>query len=80
MRTILLTLASNKRVTYINPKSVAQIYQDTNNEGLMCTRIDFIGGDYTRVMENLNAVNAMLNNKEVQYELYYPDYEYMEEE
>jgi len=82
MRTIHLTLASNKKPTYINPKSVAQIYQDTNNEGLMCTRIDFIGGDYTKVMENLASVNDMLSNKNVVYGMYYPDYypEYQDKE
>ena len=80
MRTIQLTLASNKKPTYINPKSVAQIYQDTNNEGLMCTRIDFIAGDYTKVMENLASVNDMLNNKNVVYGMYYPDYQYKEDD
>lgn len=80
MRTIHLTLASNKKPTYINPKSVAQIYQDTNNEGLMCTRIDFIGGDYTKVMENLASVNDMLSNKNVVYGMYYPDYQDKEDD
>ena len=75
MRTIQLTLASNKKPTYINPKSVAQIYQDTNNEGLLCTRIDFIGGDYTKVMENLASVNEMLTDPKTLYGRYYPDYQ-----
>ena len=75
MRTIKLTLASNKKPTYINPKSVAQIYQDTNNEGLTCTRIYFIGGDYTKVMENLAAVNDMLNNPRIVYGRCYLDYQ-----
>ena len=79
MRTIHLTLASNKKPTYINTKSVAQIYQDTNNEGLLCTRIDFIGGDYTKVMENLASVNKMLTDPKTVYERYYPDYQCKED-
>lgn len=75
MRTIQLTLASNKKTTYINPKSVAQIYQDMNSEGLSCTRIDFIGGEYTKVMENLASVNEMLTNPKTVYGRYYPDYQ-----
>lgn len=75
MRTIHLTLASNKKPTYINPKSVAQIYQDTNNDGLMCTRIEFIGGDYTKVMESLASVNDMLTDPKIVYGRYYSDYQ-----
>ena len=50
-----LTLSSNGLPTFINAETINQIYEDTDKDGKLCTRIEF-ENDFTRVSETMKIV------------------------
>lgn len=58
---IKLTLSSNDNPTLIRVNSIVQVYEDTNSDGIKCTRIDF-EHDYTRVKEDLRTIMTLIRN------------------
>ena len=50
-----LTLYSNGLPTYINAEAIHQLYEDTDQNGNVCTRIEF-SNDFTRVSESMDVV------------------------
>lgn len=58
---IKLTLASNGKPTLIRVNSIVQMYEDTDCDGNVCTRIDF-ENEYTKVKEDMLSIMFLIRN------------------
>ena len=57
---IKLTLASNGKPTLIRVNSIVQVYDDTDREGNVCTRIEF-ENEYTKVKEDMSSIMCLIS-------------------